>query len=77
MGLVLMETSRLMANDSINNPLLLRTRHSLLEHAYVFASKGVPLFGLMIVVPTFLEGVLILVKVRLMQSVSLALELDG
>jgi len=31
----------------------------------------------MIVVLTFLEGVLILVKVRLMQSVSLALELDG
>jgi hypothetical protein len=46
-----------MVNDLTNNPLLLRTRHYPLEHAYVFASSGVPLFGLMIVVLSSMEGI--------------------
>jgi hypothetical protein len=46
-----------MVNDTIKTALQQRTRHYHLEHAFGYVLIGVPLFGLMIVVPTFMVGV--------------------
>jgi hypothetical protein len=45
MALALMAALPLMDPDSINKPLLQRTRHSPLEPNSKFVSSGVPLFG--------------------------------
>jgi hypothetical protein len=51
-----------MVNDIIKTALRQRTRHYHLEHAFGYVLIGVPLFGLMIVVPTFMVGSLDLSK---------------
>jgi hypothetical protein len=72
-----METSPLTVNGTIKTALLQRTRHSRLEPSSKLALDGVPLFGSMIVVLMLMAGDWISVKVRLMLSVSLTLELEG
>jgi hypothetical protein len=52
------EMLRKLQQKKIKNPALQqRTRHYHLEHAFGYVLIGVPLFGLMIVVPTFMVGV--------------------
>ena len=65
-----------MVNDLIKTVLLQLTKHYHLEQDLRSALSGVLLFGSMIVVLTLMVGPLILVKERLMLSVSRTLELD-